>query len=333
MKKAYVLRSSNVTVTSFVFDIFFDALIECKYETTNCFLVSEIPNDNKKNVVVVCDSTLSAFKLLIRGFKRVYVWVQGAWDHESFLNTGSKIKRTAIRLIERYVFKRTIHIFFVSKAMKKYYSKNYNMCFNSNTSIIPCFNTTIQLDSFNQKKYDDNIFVYAGGTAIWQGLEKIIKVYSFIEKHSNLNTTILLLVKDKDTCLNLLGKYEVSNYVINYVSVSELPKALSIAKFGFIIRDDNITNNVSTPTKLSTYLSCGVIPIYSSSIHDFAELASKMNFAIEYSENDLLDKINLFKNIKANDVMDEYIGIFNSYYSRTKYKELIMRVINENENH
>ena len=92
MKKAYVLRSSNVTVTSFVFDIFFDALIECKYETTNCFLVSEIPNDNKKNVVVVCDSTLSAFKLLIRGFKRVYVWVQGAWDHESFLNTGSKIK-------------------------------------------------------------------------------------------------------------------------------------------------------------------------------------------------------------------------------------------------
>lgn len=48
-----------------------------------------------------------------------------------------------------------------------------------------------------------------------------------------------------------------------------MSEALADVKFGFVLRNDVPVNRVATPTKLSSYLSAGVIPVFSKYLKDF----------------------------------------------------------------
>lgn len=65
-------------------------------------------------------------------------------------------------------------------------------------------------------------------------------------------------------------------------------------KFGFVLRDDIAVNNVATPTKLSSYLSAGVIPIYSSALKDFYEKTKFMHCFVLVDDMVVPDKLYQF---------------------------------------
>ncbi|HCH8014075.1 TPA: hypothetical protein NJW72_003719, partial [Acinetobacter baumannii] len=113
---------------------------------------------------------------------------------------------------------------------------------------------------------------YAGSLATWQCVDKTLELYSLIERVLP-NASLTLLTKEKELAETMINNYKIKNYSIKYVSLENLDTELLKYKYGFLIRENHIVNNVATPTKMNSYLANGIIPIYSSFIDDF-----KVNF-------------------------------------------------------
>ena len=117
----------------------------------------------------------------------------------------------------------------------------------------------------------------------------------------------------------------MNNYSIDFVKPDDLPKALNCAKYGFIIREDTPVNRVATPTKISTYMACGLIPIYSKCLTAFADIAESMKYVVCYDDN-YLDSIRLLSNTAINndEVRTEYDKVFRAYFDKTNHQKKLL---------
>jgi subtilase family serine protease len=107
--------------------------------------------------------------------------------------------------------------------------------------------------------------------------------------------------------------------------VDVIPSVLANAKFGFVIRDNSIINRVSTPTKLSTYISNGIIPIYSCYIEDFHTVTKEFQYRIcfETESYNAIIKQFMTADITPQAVYDEYFTLFEGYYNSNFHIENI----------
>lgn len=312
----YLVTTENIAVTSDYYDIIRQAV---QANNVDIVVINDIKKTKigNKNDIYIVGVITHAMYLYMHGKKNVMVWFQGIAPEESYLRNSIKIKKIILEVVEKYVLKNSIFIFFVSEAMREHYSIKYNLTFENKHYIMPCFNTTIFKESFfKERKYSNNIFTYAGSLSAWQCFDKAIECYKEIENLNIVDTKFLVLTSEKEQAKKMLENANVRNYQVDFVPVSEVPQRLADAKFGFIIRDDIIINNISTPTKLSTYLGNGVIPIYSGCIHDFASIAKKLKYKVEYND-EVYEVIRNIMNTKidAQDIYEEYSEIFSNYYN------------------
>lgn len=265
----------------------------------------------RKNDVVVVSTAIDAIKFRFQKVKMIF-WAQGIWPEESFLRNSNKIRYIITSFIEKKAIKRADFLFLVSDSMRIHYERKYNLKITENYYIMPCSNEEMHNDSFNSlTKYTNNVFCYAGGTSLWQCIEETIELYSKIEKN-HPDSKLLLLVKDKNFVKNLVDKYNVKNYEIDFVSVEELKKRLKEVKFGFLIRKDCDINRVATPTKLMTYLSNGIIPIYSSCLTGISEILFECKYKICYNNDGNISDI---ENMMSNTICTDKISKdFNQVY-------------------
>ena len=98
---------------------------------------------------------------------------------------------------------------------------------------------------------------------------------------------------------------------------NRLKKKLEEVTYGFILRHDIEVNRVATPTKISSYLSAGVLPIYSSCLKDFHANASGKSFAFALNPGQDLDGLANYINEEKdkNSVQKEIQDLFDTYYS------------------
>ncbi|MFH4294131.1 hypothetical protein WAJ58_23570, partial [Acinetobacter baumannii] len=84
---------------------------------------------------------------------------------------------------------------------------------------------------------------------------------------------------------------------IKYVSLENLDTELLKYKYGFLIRENHIVNNVATPTKMNSYLANGIIPIYLSFIDHFKVNFNEYDFIVakEKTQDVLNDIVNFEK--------------------------------------
>ena len=276
---------------------------------------------------------MDAVPLLIRGYNNVVMWFQGIEPEESYMSHQSKFRFHILSYLEKYVLKKSIFRFFVSKEMLSHYEEKYNLKMETGTYYcMPCLNTGIHSIAFKaENKYENNYFAYVGSMAVWQKFEETVKIYKEIEELGMRNTKFFVFTGDKEKAIEILNKNEVKEYSIDFVSNDELPKALESIKYGFIIREDTAVNRVATPTKISTYLSCGLIPIYSSCLIDFGNIAQNMKYVI-CCDKFLKEKLSDFnKNIiDPNDIFAEYNNIFETYYSEMEHSKCIKQLFEEN---
>ena len=95
-----------------------------------------------------------------------------------------------------------------------------------------------------------------------------------------------------------------------------------------MIRQDVAVNNVATPTKMSSYLANGIIPIFTNVIGDFKKELKNLTYSIPLDvNNNGIDKLFELENkkISSKDVMEEYNTIFSRYYSEDYYIEKISK--------
>lgn len=74
-------------------------------------------------------------------------------------------------------------------------------------------------------KYRNNLFCYAGSINKWQCVEETLRLYKKIEM-INPNAKLLMLVKEKDKAMELIDKYQIENYELDFVQLINYRKGL-----------------------------------------------------------------------------------------------------------
>ena len=328
-------EAENMTVTRFYLEIIGKAFERLNQKVLYTSTINEIsPNSGDTVVVSTAPSVckLAICKLANRKNIKIIYWAQGAWPEESYMRHSSKARFLITSLIEKSALKRADFCFFVSESMRTHFEKKYKLNF-SKYYIMPCSNETLHEESFKPHgKYNNNVFCYAGGTSVWQCFEQTIELYSKIENTLH-GSKLVLLVKDRDYALNVLKKYDVKNYEIDYVSIEELPERLKNVKFGFILREESVVNKVATPTKTLTYIANGVIPIYSESLIGIHEILEKCNYKLEILTEDVVKEISEFANMCINneDVLKEFRLVYEESYDKKQHiKKIANKLLEEN---
>lgn len=296
----------------------------------------EVINDKskvKRNDIVVTTNIDDAFKIFYSKKCRMINWYQGIRPEESYIRNKSLIKKNILEYVEKKILKKSLLNIFVSEGMKLHYERKYNLKI-SNYFIMPCFNAKLNGESFNvSNKYKNLNFTYVGGLSKWQCIEETLRLYKSIEVKYN-NASLKFLTNETERANQLIKKYKIENVEIKYVKNDELFNELKDVKYGFILREDNPINFVATPTKISTYLSNGIIPITTTKIHDTNIIFKDTDYKVFININDNLEK-NLQEIMKKNSILTDnekiltdYTKIFDVYYNEKKYIEKLVEIFN-----
>ena len=103
--------------------------------------------------------------------------------------------------------------------------------------------------------------------------------------------------------------------------MDELQDELNQYKYGFILRDNHIVNRVATPTKMNSYLSNYLIPIFSNTVDDF-------NRHIELGEFTIKAQYPLDARSIAKQIID-FENVSNDF---SKYKSYVDRIFESHYN-
>ena len=187
-----------------------------------------------------------------------------------------------------------------SKALIEYYKNKYTLTFDKEFIVYNYPNLHFQLSKKeileNRTKTRERLnmsettplLTYIGGTQKWQSLDLLFKTVRALIK-VNPHIRFLVLTNNPDLFRNLLKK-KVSSTLKAYVrkvNHREVPKYLCAADLGLVIRENNLVNNVSTPTKFGEYLSCGVPVLITRNLEEYARftLEKDLGFVIGHDDN------------------------------------------------
>lgn len=289
MKILFYLPSKAVNdATIYYTDLIKRAFVNNGYEVSTHQTVEHV---NEFDLIVT---------IRVRDFVKVYFknskipiisWQQGIGPEEfAMLNHYSLRARAiswAFSRAEKWVLRKSYYNFLVSDSMWKHYREKYNIPVD-NHLIIPCYNKNLKPMCFNADLKKESSYVYAGTLFSWQCFEKTVALYQKIET-KNPQASLTIFTREKEEALEVLRKYAIKNYEIKYVSLEELEQELSKFKYGFILREKHIINRVSTPTKMNSYLSVGLMPIYTDVIDSFEENLNLSPYSIKFNSDASLE--------------------------------------------
>lgn len=221
-------------------------------------------------------------------------------DYIDELNCQGLKKSTLIPIEsnENHIIEIVDQLVVQSQAMKQHLLKKYPHL-NHNNIIV--YNCGVDCNLFDYRNINkkairselqfsekDIIFVYAGGSQPWQKLYETLKIYHLVKLNIS-NAKLMLLLQD--------GEKEIQDFCNNHnikdVSIfSKIPfrkvhKYLSIANYGFLIREDVQMNRVASPTKLGEYLACGLIVITTSVASHWEWLPASKCIIIDLNKSDM----------------------------------------------
>lgn len=327
-----VVRSSstNSEVTDYYLDVIAKLLIECgmaKYneETT----LSNV----KKSDVIIVPTSVDLIKVYLRGYRRIVYWMQGLDAEESYMRNGSKFRRFVLDTLTKFSMKKALAIFYVSDEMKRYEEQKHHLNTEKKSFIMPCFNVS-QTDGIAapKGKYEKNIFAYVGSLSKWQCFEDTLDFFIKIQEIDKAAELRVFTFAESEA-REIVKKKGIGSCRVASVSPDKMTEALADVKFGFVLREDDPVNRVATPTKLSSYLSAGVIPIFSVYLKDFFERTKQCEYVVPVCEFEPTEKLKALmeQSIDTDKLVLEYMDLFKTYYNpyfyMNKHKEKMMRLL------
>jgi len=202
-------------------------------------------------------------------------------------NKHAKFYVEQVVKLEQFIFKNKPFFFFMSENMRKYYRDKYQFSIED-TEIFPTlvdekyfYRSQIYRDEIRGELeiIDKFVYAYVGGAAYWQNIDKILISFNN-EVKKNPKLFLLFITNDPDIANDIIITHKLDHTNIKVLSLpyEEVGKYLNASDAGIIIRDDNILNNVASPTKINEYLAVGI------------KVVDKLNRIghIDYSKGDLL---------------------------------------------
>ena len=284
-----------------------------------------------KDDLIVHPMGNDAFKYYFKGYKNFILWQQGAAADESYMRHSSKLRFWILNVMDIFAMKKAKAILYVSEELRNVYEKRGHCTFKNKSYIMPCFNEQFVETVYDKKDYSKKVFTYVGSLAKWQCFEETVDLYKLIEDRVP-NASFKVLTFSVDEAEQILNKKSVKNYSVACVPKEKVFDELVDTTYGFIIRQDSVVNNVATPTKFSSYMSAGVIPIFSSSLKDFASMSDTMKFAkkvgtfTENTINEIVDFVNA--NVDTDGIKKEYYRIFGTYYNNDLHRKNLADILN-----
>lgn len=231
--------------------------------------VDTIQNIPRHADVFVIDCKRAVEVRLRRPQSKLWLWLQGIVPEEAELQLGSKIRKLYWSAFERMSIPKAKCVFMVSHAMKDHYARKYGYR-NLPVFIMPCVNQKLDQTLFaTPEKYSAPRFVYAGSMHRWQCIEETLDSFSLIRGRFP-SASLTIYTADQASASRMIAARGVEGVAVTYCTPAELPHALAGYKYGFILRHHHAVNAVATPTKVSSYMAAGVIPILTTAVTDFA---------------------------------------------------------------
>ncbi len=313
MKKAYIyINYPNIVVLKGYLEVIKEALLQLGY---TCEYIKDFGSVGKRDLIVF-PMAKDVLKMYCKGYRNFILWQQGATGAESFMRHRSKVRRYALNCIDCFVMKKAKMIFYVSQYMQQYYESLAHVSFREKAYIMPCFNETLDPEVLEKKDYTRKNFAYVGSLDLWQCFDETAEIYSEIEKEIP-DAFFKVLTFHTEKAEQILKEKKIKNYSVACVPKERVKSELEDVTYGFILRRDIDVNRVATPTKISSYLSAGVLPIYSTCLKDFHAQAEGKAFAYALNPDDKIDGLVRYVKAGVNKalVQREIEDLFNTYYS------------------
>lgn len=318
-KKAYIyINYNNIVVLKSYLDVIKKALENNGYQ---CVYVKSLEGIDTK-ALILHPMGVDAFKFYWKGYKNFILWQQGTTADESFMRNHSKLRYKLINMMDVFAMKKAKYILFVSDYMREHFEQLAGRSFVEKSYLMPCFNEEFDNTIFAEKDYCKRTFSYVGSLDLWQCFDKTADLYKNIE-NAVPNTLFKVLTFNIDEAKRILDEKGVKNYSLKCVPKEQVKGELIETTYGFILRDDNIVNRVATPTKFSSYLSAGVIPIFSDCLRDFSLVSKDMKYVLKLGGKFDIEEVVEFvnKDIDAAALQKEYKTLFENYYSLERHVE------------
>lgn len=302
----------NVVVLNVYLDVIKEALVRLNYE---CEYIKDFNEVSKKDLIVF-PMGKDAFKYYFKGYRNFILWQQGATGAESFMRHSSRIRSGILNYMDCFAMKKAKMIFYVSQYMQEYYEKMAHTSFEHKAYVMPCFNEVLDKELLEKKDYSKKVFTYVGSLDLWQCFNETVDIYAEIEKKIP-DVVFKVLTFNTEKAKEIIKAKNVKNYSVACVPKEQVKSELENATYGFIIRHDIEVNRVATPTKISSYLSAGVLPIYSTCLKDFHAQAHGKAFAYALNPKEDIDGLIQFINsdLDKSLVQQEINDLFSTYYS------------------
>jgi len=314
VKRAFLyVNYKNIVVLKDYLDIVRLALENNGYDTRYIESLDGID----KSSIIVFPMAVDAFRYYWKGYKRIILWQQGAIAEESFLRNHSKLRLMILNGIDCFIMKKAILVLYVSKELRSYYETRARQSYESKSYIMPCFNEELDVSVLQKKDYKKPSFVYVGSLDLWQCFRQTVALYTEIERRIP-GCSFKVLTFQTEEAEQIIREAGAKNCCVKFVPKENVRQELTECSYGFVLREDIEVNRVSTPTKISSYLAAGVIPVVTSSVKDFAAFAKDKSCACIVKDTTDIETIISFMNsgIRKNDVAKDIIRIFGSYYNK-----------------
>lgn len=263
----------------------------------------------------------TAMPSLAKGLKnkynvKVYLDIHGALeDILEVSRKNSGLKANIFKLLYhvdksavRKGLKSSEGVFVVTKALEEYLKERYPIAREKNFYIIPCATSTNPIDEDEyqtdrikyRKKYnisaDELVFIYSGGVSSWQCVAESIELYKALAEKLSIKTRMLVFSHNiKEIAALAEGDQRIQT---DSYSPDELFHALRVGDFAFLLRRDNLTNNVAFPNKFLEYVQSGMRIITTPYVYEIKSQVMEYNLGYVLSFED--DHSELVKYVNNN---------------------------------
>lgn len=272
-------------------------------------------------LVVECKS---AFKLrLARPRARLWLWMQGVYPEEARMQFDSRGRERLQNLFERTALRHAQGVLMVSQAMQEHFARKYpGLAVPS--FVMPCANASLQAQAFlHEGKYGRPRFVYAGSLHTWQCFDLTLDVFRRVQAACP-EARLSIFTGSQEAARRAVEAAGLRDVEIAFVPLEQLQDRLAAFKYGFVLRRPHVVNRVATPTKVSSYMAAGVIPILTKAVHDYAKRlgATRPLVMTQSCEPAAIAEAILRMEgqpLQAEQVLRSYREVFDGYFEHRRY--------------
>ncbi len=191
--------------------------------------------------------------------------------------------------IEYHAVTRSNILIVVSEQMRKHLQKKYQGEIKGEFILLPIISELNESYQEKPLKNEKEVLIYAGGLQKWQQVPKMIHAMVANQNHIEFR---FFCPEPYELQQMLPPQLKNSKaLIIGSKSNEEILAEYQESHFGFILREDNIVNQVACPTKLIEYIALGVIPIVeSANIGDFNSLGMRSIHIDDFLRGELPDR-------------------------------------------